>query len=104
MVNVCDFTPGVLPGSLVAINYDNISVNGKGSKRKTYLFFFNRPPFCGILEIKCALVMQISVDTSLWVKKGNSRLAKMHFSQPGIFCDDTHRSCFMRVRFSLLLV
>ena len=35
---IVDFTAGLPPGSPVAINYDNISVNGKGSTKKTYLF------------------------------------------------------------------
>ena len=35
---IVDFTAGLPSGSLVAINYDNISVNGKGSTKKTYLF------------------------------------------------------------------
>ena len=35
---IVDFAAGLPPGSPVAINYDNISVNGKGSTKKTYLF------------------------------------------------------------------
>ena len=35
---IVDFTAAFPEGSLVAINYDNISVNGKGSTKKTYLF------------------------------------------------------------------
>ena len=42
---IVDFTAGLPPGSPVAINYDNISVNGKGSTKKTYLFLLKRKYF-----------------------------------------------------------